>query len=79
MCLERSFVKPLIEDFLVKRKKREKLVFGFHLGGGVPPPKLPRFNGYMYMCCCHLLEYLNSHICKKESGKMTINLQNKIL
>lgn len=39
MCPKISFVKPVLEDFLAKRKSREELVFGFDLGEEILPPK----------------------------------------
>jgi hypothetical protein len=33
LCPKRSFVKPVIENFLAKRKSRRKHVLSFHIGG----------------------------------------------
>ena len=74
MCPKRSFVKPVIEDFLAKRKRRGELVFGFDSSGQIPPPKPPSLKKNIHMCSCHLLEFLNTHIRDKEGGKMTVNL-----
>ena len=62
LCPKRSFVKPVIEGFFAKRKRRGELIFGFDLGGKIPPPKPLSLKGSIHMCNCHLLEFLNSHI-----------------
>ena len=74
MCPKRSFVKPVIEGFLPKRKRRGELVFGFDLGGGIPPPKPSSLKESIHMCSCHILQFLNSHIQDEEGGEMTVNM-----
>ena len=76
---QKSSMKPVIEDFLAKRKRRRELVFGFDLSRGIPPPKPPSLKKNIHMCSCHLLEFFNSHICDKKGGKMMVNVQNKIV
>jgi hypothetical protein len=76
VCLERSFVKPIVKDFLTERKSGGEIVDDFHLGGRIPPPKPLGFEGGINMGGCHLLEVLNCHICDEEGGKMMVNLQH---
>ena len=77
MCPERSFVEPVIKDFLSETKSRWELVSDFDLSGRVRPPKLLGFERGIDMCGCHLLEFLYCHIRNEEGGKMTINLQHR--
>ena len=42
----------------------------FHL------PKPLGLEGGIHMCGCHLLEFLNCHICEEGGVKMTVNLQH---
>jgi hypothetical protein len=62
MCPERSFVKPVVKDFLTERKNRGEFVFDFDLGGRIPPPKPLGFERDIDMGGCHLLEFLYCHI-----------------
>ena len=75
LCLERSFVKPIVKDFLTERKNREKFVLNFDLGGRIPPPKPLGFEGGINMCSCHILEFFYCYIGNEEGVKMTVNLQ----
>jgi hypothetical protein len=74
---KRSFVKPVVEDFLPKKEGWGKFVMIFDLGGGVPPPKPLGFEMGIHMWGGHLLEFLNCHVGDEEAGKMTVNLPQK--
>ena len=45
MCPERSFVKPIVKDFLSERKSRGEFVLIFYLGGRFLPRKPFDFEG----------------------------------
>jgi hypothetical protein len=55
LCPKRSFVKPVVKDFLTERKRRGELIFDFDLGGRISPPKPLGFERCIDMGCCHLL------------------------
>ena len=55
MCPKKSFVKPVVKDFLTERNRRGELIFDFDLGGRIPPPKPLGFEGGIDMGGCHLL------------------------
>ena len=78
-CLEKNFVEPVVKDFLSERKNRGEFVSDFDLGGKVPLLKPLGFEGCINMCDCHLLEFLYCHICNEEGGKITVNLQHRIV
>ena len=76
LCPKRSFVKPVVKDFLTKRKGRRELIFNFDLGGRIPPPKPLGFERGIDMGGCHLLKFFYRHIGVHEGRKMTVNLQH---
>jgi hypothetical protein len=43
LCPKRSFVKPVVKEFLAKWNSRRELIFNFDLGGRILPPKLLGF------------------------------------
>ena len=77
LCPERSFVKPVVKDFLTERKSKGESVFNFDLLGRIPPPKPLGFEGGIDMGGCHLLEFFYCHIGDEEGGEMAVNLQHK--
>ena len=77
LCPERSFVKPVIENFLPKRERRWKSIILFDIGRGVPPTKPLGLEVGVHMRSGHLLEFFDCHISDKEGGEMMVNLPHR--
>jgi hypothetical protein len=76
LCPKISFVKPVVKDFLLERKRRGELISDFDLGGRIPPSKPLGFERGIDMGGCHLLKLFYRHIWVHEGKKMEVNLQH---